>query len=127
MAQTSLYDSVNIKRYRISQTGFIVLESWAAFNIGEGLIGQKHTSGEQKQFFRANTIGGVVDLLFAGTGYLTSRHMARKPHYAAEMFQKQALAEKVFLFSEGLTWQLLPTAFTQKKGQPVLRAEKRTG
>lgn len=115
MAQSTLYDSVNRKRYKISQTGFIILGSWAALNIGAGLLGQQHTSGEQKEFFRANAIGGVIDLLFAGTGYFTSRRMARKPHDAAETFQKQAMAEKVFLFSVGLDLAAITYGFYTKE------------
>ena len=101
-AQSSLFDSVNSKRYQIAKTGFAVLGSWAALNIAGGIIGQKNTTGERKQFYRANVIGGLVDMAFAGIGYFSSRRMEGKPHNTVETYKKQALAEKLFLFSVGL-------------------------
>jgi hypothetical protein len=102
MAQTSFYDSINKRRYQIARTGFITLGSWAALNIVAGLIGRQHSTGERKQFFRATTIAGAIDMLFAGVGYITTNRIAARPHDVVETFKKQALAEKVFLVSVGL-------------------------
>ncbi len=125
-AQSSLFDSVNRKRYAIAKTGFKVLGSWAALNIGAGLVGQKNSSGEQKQFYRANTIAGLVDMAFAGIGYFASKRMAAKPHDAVETFKKQALAEKVFLFSVGLDIGAIAYGLYTKERANRFVGEKRT-
>jgi hypothetical protein len=101
-SQSSLFDSVNRKRYQLAQSGFLALGGWAAANISAGLIGQGTSSGEEKQFYRANTIGGFVNLAFAAIGYLSSRRMASQPHDVAKTYQRQELTEKLFLFSVGL-------------------------
>lgn len=101
-AQSSLFDSVNRKRYAMAKTGFTALGGWAAIHIGAGILGQQHSSGERKQFYKANTMAGLVDMAFAGIGYFASKRMAGKPHDAVETFKKQEFAEKLFLFSVGL-------------------------
>jgi hypothetical protein len=102
MAQATLYNSINKRRYQIARTGFAALGSWAALNIVAGLISRQHSTGERKQFFRANTMAGAIDMLFAVVGFITTNRMAARPHDVVETFKKQALAEKIFLFSVGL-------------------------
>ncbi len=124
-AQSSLFDSVNRKRYAIAKTGFTVLGSWAAINIGAGILGQKHSSGERKQFYRANTIAGLVDMAFAGIGYFASKRMAGKPHNAVETFKKQEFAEKLFLFSVGLDIGAIAYGLYTKERANKFTGEKR--
>lgn len=125
MAQSTIYDSVNKKRYQIAETGFTVLGSWAVMNIGAGLIGYQNTTGERKQFYKANVIGGLINLTFAGVGYFTTRKMANKPHSVAETFKKQASAEKLFLFSVGLDLGAITAGFYTKERAARFTGEKR--
>lgn len=116
LAQPSLFDSVNTRRYQITKAGFTILGSWAALNIVSGLIGQNNTAGEQKQFHNANITGGFVNMAFAGIGYLSSRRVAAKSHNLAETYKRQAEAEKLFLFSVGLDIGVLAFgAYTKEK------------
>jgi hypothetical protein len=101
-AQVSVFDSVNSKRYALLKSGTVVLGTWAASNIVGGIIGQSRSIGEQKQFFKATTIAGLVNMAFAGIGYFSARKMTGTPHSEEETFRKQANTEKLFLFSIGI-------------------------
>lgn len=100
MAQVSLYDSVNRKREKINKTSTLILGGWAFINVGTGIIAQSNTTGELKQFYRANAISGGVNLALAGIGLLRNRH--EKTNTVSETFKKQEKLEKFFLFNVAL-------------------------
>lgn len=115
LAQPTVFDSVNKTRYQLAKTGFTVLGTWAVLNIGAGLVGQQNTTGEKREFYKANVIGGLINLGFAGVAYFVTKRSASQPHSVAETFRKQAAAEKIFLFSVGLDLGAVVLGFYTKE------------
>lgn len=99
-AQNTIYEQVNERREKIARTGTVVLGSWALINIGTGLIGRANSSGEQRQFHRANAVWGGVNLGLTGISYLLNRK--EQVNSLAEVFKEQRKTEKLFLFNAAL-------------------------
>jgi hypothetical protein len=91
----------NKERYRINQTGFLVLSSWSVVNIASGAIGMSSTSGQAKYFHQMNLIWGGVNLIVALPGYLGARKSNSDLSLAGSL-KGQAAAEKTFIFNAGL-------------------------
>jgi hypothetical protein len=99
-AQTSLPE-FNQQRFRINQTGFLVLSSWSAANIVSGIVGQASSGGQSKYFHQMNLIWGSVNLLIALPGYLAARKGNSRLSLEGSV-KGQGGTEKTFIFNAGL-------------------------
>lgn len=91
----------NKERYRINQTGFLVLSSWGAANIVSGAIGWSAARGQAKYFHQMNLIWGSVNLLVALPGYLGARKGTADNSLVGTV-RGQSAIEKTFIFNAGL-------------------------
>lgn len=101
-AQTSLYDSVNLRHDKISKTGMTILSGWSAASLISGLVGQNNSAGELKYFYKRNVLWGSINLGLSGLGYLRIQREKDKTYTAAQTFKRVGAAQKVFLFNTGL-------------------------
>lgn len=94
-------EAFNKERYRINQTGFLVLSSWSAANMITGAIGMSTASGEAKYFHQMNLIWGAVNMVVAIPGYIGAKRSNASLPFDATV-RGQAAAEKTFIFNAGL-------------------------
>lgn len=91
----------NKERYRINETGFLVLSSWSVANIGAGAIGMSSSHGQAKYFHQMNLIWGAVNFVVAFPGYLGARKSNNDLSLEASV-KGQSAVEKTFIFNAGL-------------------------
>jgi hypothetical protein len=101
-AQTFSLDKFNEKAHKTTQTGMLVLSSWAVANIGTGFIAAGQASGSDKYMHQMNAYFNIVNLAIAQAGYWGSRKRMKNKQSFSQAFKQQNSEEKTFLLNAGL-------------------------
>jgi hypothetical protein len=90
------------KSQKTTNTGMMVLGSWAILNIATGAYGMSTQTGSSKYFYQMNLFWNTVNLGIAGysliSGYLTDISLLSHE----QMVEKHMFTEKLLLINAGL-------------------------
>jgi len=90
------------KSQKTTNTGMMVLGSWAILNIATGAYGMSTQAGSSKYFYQMNLFWNTVNLGIAGysliSGYLTDISLLSHE----QMVEKHMFTEKLLLINAGL-------------------------
>lgn len=95
-------EKYNEKAHKTTQTGMLVLSSWAVANIGTGFIAAGQTSGSDKYMHQMNAYFNIVNLAIAQAGYWGSRKRMKNKASFSQVVKLQNSEEKTFLLNAGL-------------------------
>lgn len=101
-SQSFNLDQYNEKAHKTTQTGMLLLSSWAVANIGTGFIAAGQTSGSDKYMHQMNAYFNIVNLAIAQAGYWGSRKRMGAKQSFSQAVKQQNSEEKTFLLNAGL-------------------------
>lgn len=101
-SQSFELDKFTEKAHKTTQTGMLVLSSWAVANIGTGFIAAGQTSGSDKYMHQMNAYFNIVNLAIAQAGYWGSRKRMKTKQSFSQAVKQQNSEEKTFLLNAGL-------------------------
>ncbi len=102
MQAPSELTSINAKRIKTTQTGMLVLGSWALINLAGGSIASTQTAGATKYFYQGNALWNTVNLGLAGFSLYTLGKVDPSSLSLAESIAEQQKIEQLLLFNAGL-------------------------
>jgi hypothetical protein len=100
--QSEALTDFNQSRKKITQTGMLVLGSWAVGNMAVSGLMMTRTSGSQYYFHQMNVFWNVVNLGLAGFGYYDALQMDPSGVGVSSSVSEFYSLQKTLLFNAGL-------------------------
>ncbi|MTI22901.1 hypothetical protein E1176_17850 [Fulvivirga sp. RKSG066] len=111
-------EEINQQRIKKTQTGMLILGSWATVNIISSPILKQNASGSDKYFYDMNLYWNTVNLAIATVGYLSARKELNKQYSLQKTIEKQNQLQRILLLNTGLDLAYVTTGlFLKTKGQ----------
>ena len=104
----------NLERIDLTQSGMIVLGTWALLNILLSPILAIKSTGAAKDFHQMNALWNIVNLALAIYGYYTADNNDASLSLV-ETIIEQTTIEKILLFNAGLDLAYIATGFYLKE------------
>jgi len=101
-AQIGSLSEYNQKRLKTTQSGMLVLGTWALGNMAAGALRMGATEGEDRYFHQMNLGWGAVNLAIAGFGYYGAMKTDPSSFDLYQSIAEQHKIQKILLFNAGL-------------------------